>query len=337
MNLTLFDYSIVISCLLSFFFTCYAMNKLIVKMLQSDICGIDVNKLNKPKIPEMGGLAGIMGFSLGLILTLGIVKFFDYMDEIPALTSISVICIASMIGLLDDISILGRKEKAWFISFASLPIIISQVGLPEINGIFFILDFSTNPFLFWLILVPLGVTGCANALNMSAGYNGLESGQMVIISFSLLLISILDDVSFSILIIYSAVLGSCSALFLFNKYPAKIFIGDIGTLGFGSLIAVLTVMSGHIIYGIICIVPTFYELFSTIKYSLKGVERREACMNPTIDSSGIIKPVEGSEDYTLAFLILSRKDLNEKNLVYTILGLYLISGFLAIALFYFFN
>ena len=326
-----------LSFLVSFFLTYYIIPKIIKKMVMADICGIDVNKINKPKIPEMGGLAAVIGFSLGTTLTLGFVKYVNNINEVPTLISISVICIASLIGLLDDISILGRKEKAWFISIASLPIIISQEGQEKIMFFTILLDFSDYNLFFWLILVPLGVTGCANALNMSAGYNGLESGQMVIISFSLLVISFLDNSPSSILLLYSSITGSTLALFWFNKYPAKIFVGDIGTLGFGSLIAVLTVMSGHVIYGIICIMPTFYELFSTTKYSFRGVERREACMNPEISSSGIIKPTRGSEDYTLAFTILSRKDLNEKHLVYAILGLYLLSGFLAITLFCIFN
>lgn len=326
-----------LSFLVSFTLTFYIIPKIIKKMILADIRGIDVNKADKPKIPEMGGLAAIIGFSLGTSLTLGFVKYVDYMNEVPALISISVICIAALIGLLDDISVLGRKEKAWFISIASLPIIISQEGQEEIFFYSFLIDFSAYDLFFWLFLVPLGVTGCANALNMSAGYNGLESGQILIISLSLLVISFLDDSPSSILLLYSSVVGATLALFIFNKYPAKIFVGDIGTLGFGSLIAVLTIMSGHIIYGIICIMPAFFELFSTVKYSLRGIERRDACMNPKISPNGILKPEKGSEDYTLAFFLLSRKELNEKNLVNQILSLYLFSGFLSILFYYFSN
>ena len=217
MTFSLIEFAPFFAFCMSFSITYYSMIKLIKKLKSSDITGIDVNKIEKPRIPEMGGLSAVIGFSLGTTLTLGIVKYFDSINEVPTLTAISVICIASLIGLLDDISILGRKEKAWFISTASLPIIISQVGPIKIDFLLYSLDFSSYPLFFWCFLVPLGVTGCANALNMSAGYNGLESGQMVIISFCLLIISYLDGSPSSILLIYSSILGSCIALFLFNK------------------------------------------------------------------------------------------------------------------------
>ena len=191
--------------------------------------------------------------------------------------------------------------------------------------------------LFWLLLVPLGVTGCANALNMSAGYNGLESGQIIIISSALLIISILDKSDYAISIIYAGIVGSSLALYMFNKYPAKIFVGDVGTLGLGSLIAASVIMGGHIIYGIICIIPTFYEFFSTIKYSLRKVERRGSCMNPVLLDSGLIKPPKGSEDYTLAFFLLSKFDLSEKSLVNRILSFYVICSSISLVLFYFFD
>jgi len=331
------EYVIFLSTTVTFLITIYILPRLVKKMVNSDICGVDVNKISKPKIPEMGGMAGVLGFTLGTTFVLGIIKFYSYIDETPVLVSISVICIASLIGLLDDISILGRKEKAWFISLAALPLIISQIGSENVNLLFFSLNFENYNLLYWLFLVPFGVTCCANALNMSAGYNGLESGQFVIISFTLLILAILDGVSLSIVIIYSSVFGSCLALFHYNKYPSKIFLGDIATLGFGSLIAACVVMSGHIFYGVICITPTFYELYSTIKYKIKGIERRDACMNPILLENGIIKPSEGSEDYTLAFLLLSYKDLNERQLTNLILMIYSFFSFVAIILFYLFN
>lgn len=320
------EYVIALSLLLSFIITFFIIPKIIRKMELADICGVDVNKKHKPKIPEMGGLSAVLGFSLGITLCLGIAKYFGTIDESPVLVSISIVCIASLIGLLDDVSILGRKEKAWFISLSSLPLIISQIGKEEINLIFIVIDFNNISLFFWLILVPLGITGCANALNMSAGYNGLESGQMLIMSSSLLIISILDSTSISIIIIYASISGSILALYLFNKYPAKIFVGDVGTLGIGSVLASTLIMSGHIFFGIICILPTFYELYSTITYSVRGIERRGACMNPRILDKGILKPEKGAEDYTLAFFLLSKFDLTEKQLVDYILFLYFICG-----------
>ena len=326
-----------LSIAVSFLITFAIMPRLIKKMYKANICGTDVNKIDKPKIPEMGGIAGVLGFTLGSTFILGIVKYFDSIDETPVLVSISVVCIASLIGLLNDVSILGRKEKAWFISLASLPLIISQIGSEEINFIIYSINLAEYSIYFWILLVPLGITGCANALNMSAGYNGLESGQFAIISFTLLLISFFDNTDISIKLIYSSIFGTSLALYYYNKYPSRVFLGDIATLGFGALVAACVIMSGHIIYGVVCILPTFYEMFSTIKYSINGIERRQACMNPILTDSGLIKPPSGSEDYTLAFFILSKWDLNERQVVTIILSIYLFFGILSVSLFYIFE
>ena len=327
---------ILISISITLFLTYYIMPKVIRKMVQADICGNDVNKIDKPVVPEMGGIGAVLGFSLGLSLTIAILKYLDYIDAEPLLVSISVLCIAALIGLLDDVSILGRKEKAWFISFASLPLIISQIGESEINLLFLSINFNGEipNLIFWIIVVPFGVTCCANALNMSAGYNGLESGQMVIISLSMLLVSSIKNLDDTILMLWGGILGSSFGLYMFNKYPAKIFVGDVGTLGFGALIASTVIMSNQIVFGVICIIPSFYELYSTLRYKFKGIERRDACMNPQITTEGILHPPKGSEDYTLSYLILNHSPSNEKTLVNKILILYIFSGLMACLLAY---
>ena len=336
--MTYFDNEItaIILCILCCFIATFSSMPLIInKMKRANLYGIDVNKLDKPKIPEMGGIGGFLGFSLGLTFSLGIIKYFSTIDELPVLITICVLSIAAFVGLLDDVSILGRKEKAWLITFASLPLLISQSGPSDLDLIIF--HYSFPPLFFWLFIVPLAVTGCSNAINMSAGYNGLESGQILIISASLLVVSFILEVVISVKIIFAGMAGVTGALFYFNKYPAKTFIGDIGTLGFGSVIASAVVMGGIAIYGVICLIPTFYELFSTLWFKRKGIERRGACMNPIINSDGIIKPPEGAQNFTLCFFLLSSFNLTEKNLVRLVLLFYSLFGFFSIIICYLFK
>jgi len=326
-----------LSILIPFFLTYYSVPRIIDKMRKSNLVGHDVNKLNKPEIPEMGGISIVLGFSLGASIVIAFIKYFDEFDSYPLIVSISVLCIASLIGLMDDVSILGRKEKAWLISFASLPLLISQQGKNEMDLLLVQITFYSNTLnlFYWLFIVPFGITCCANALNMSAGYNGLESGQMLIISTTLLTVSYANNVDESLLLILGSMVGSLMAFFLFNKYPAKIFVGDIGTLGFGSLIAAVVIMSNQVIYGVICIIPSFYELYATIKYKVRGIERRGACMNPIISEEGTLKSPEGAEDFTLAYFILNFNSYTEKQLVTRILSLYTFFGLIAIFIAYY--
>src|SRR6266571_625560 len=300
------------------------MPPLIRKMFAGGMVGVDVNKASKVKVAELGGIAALFAFSVSLSLVVGLQKLIGNVGEPPFLAVIAVFFMASMIGLIDDISNLKQRVKAVVVSFAALPLLLVHIG-PDLIDLPFGYGFSFGSdlyLLYWLILVPVGVTGMANAMNMSAGYNGLESGQLTIVSGSLLFIGTLRGIPDFATLIFAALLGSCLGLFWFNRYPARVFIGDIGTLGLGAAIAAGAIL-GHLeFYGLIAIAPSFYEAFATLYYGARGLngKRRDACHNPTISDSGVLSPPLGANRYTFAYLLLSKKPMNEKALVRTLLG-----------------
>ena len=99
----------------------------------------------------------------------------------------------------------------------------------------------------------------------------------------------------------------------------------------GAAIAAGVIISGLEIVGIIAIAPAFYEAFAAIYYMMiKKVNRKNAMANPIIDREGRIHPPKGAEHYTLVYWILSKRPMNEKNLVRTIAGVYAICGTIAV-------
>ena len=312
----------------SFVITIAVMPLVIKKLKDAEITGIDVNKIEKPKIVEMGGLGAIFGVSVAFLI-IAIV-----FGRNPILAVFGVLLIAAFIGIVDDVKGISRRMKAVYVAAASIPLIIVQPGLPVILLPFhYLIELSGIPFFYWLVLVPIGVTGAANALNMSAGYNGLESGEFAVISFFLLIISCITNPDSTATLVFSVLLGASIALFIFNKYPAKMFVGNVGTLGMGATIAAGVIIGNIEFFGILCILPAFYELFATIYYgNVKKIERRDACMNPVILKDNKLKPPKGSERFTLAYLLLSKKPMHEKKLVGVILSIYVICGALALGL-----
>ena len=324
------------SLILAFGITFVAMPVVIKIMKGGGMLAKDVNKFDKRKIPEMGGIASLLGFVIALSFVVGTKKIVGYEMEVPILSVFCVMLLAAFVGLFDDIALISRRTKAIGILFAALPFMIAHPGVPTISFPFgLVLDFSSIPLFYWLILVPIGVTGVANALNMSAGYNGLESGQIAVISFFLLIVAYLNNSALSAIMIFSALLGASLALFYFNRYPARVFVGDIGTLALGAAIGAGVIIGNIEFFGLICILPAFYEFFATVWYGhIKKIERRGFCMDPVItnDNPSKLKPPKGAEKFTLAFYILGKKPMTEKNLVRIMLSLYAICGFIALGL-----
>jgi len=312
------------------------MPSLIRKMKAGGMVGRDVNKAGKPEVAELGGIAALFAFSVSLSLLVGLMKLLGSVPEPPFLAAISVFFMASMIGLIDDISNLRQRFKALVVAFSALPLMLVHLG-PEVIDLPFgyRLNFAGAAYLwYWLILVPIGVTGAANAMNMSAGYNGLESGQIAIVSMSLLAVGYLQGASEFALLIFAALAGCGVGMLYFNRFPARVFIGDIGTLGLGAALGAGAVL-GHVeFYALVAIGPAFYEAGATFYYGVRGTnaERREACHNPIIHPDGTLRPREGAARYTLANLILSKRPMTEKTLVRVLLGLYISCGAVAVLL-----
>jgi len=309
---------------------------LIRKMRAGNMVGLDVNKPSRTEVAELGGIAALFAFSISLSLVVGLQKLLGNIAEPPFLAAISVFFMASMIGLIDDISNLRQRLKAVAVAFAALPLMLVHLGAPVIDFPFGLsLDLSGSfHLLYWLILVPIGVTGVANAMNMSAGYNGLETGQIAVISLSLFVVAQLHGASDVSLLVLGALLGCAAGLYYFNRYPAKIFVGDIGTLGLGAALAAGVILAHIEFYGLIAIAPAFYEAAATLYYGLhdKNGVRKGACVDPVINGDGTIQPPRGAGRYTLAYWLLSKRPMTEPQLVRVILGLYALSGTVAIVL-----
>jgi UDP-N-acetylglucosamine--dolichyl-phosphate N-acetylglucosaminephosphotransferase len=321
------DFTFIVSIAVSFMITMALMPHLMDRMRKAGITGVDVNKPDKPVIPEMGGLACLIVFSLTLLVVSWIKRVFGIdFDLMPIYTVLPMFAIGALIGALDDLRGVSRGKKAICIMLASTPLLITQTGNPVIFTPFYIFDFTTIPWFYWFIVVPVGVTGAANALNMQGGYNGLESGVVVIIAFFLLIVSYITEPGGAAVIIFGTLFGTALALYAFNNYPAKVFVGNVGSFGMGATIAAGVIIGNIEFYGALFFLLAFYELFATIYYKIKGIERRDACMNPIILKNGLLKPPEGSEKYTLFYLLLSKKPRTERQFKNLILSIYVLLG-----------
>lgn len=247
---------------ISFFVTFFTLPFWIKRAKIAKLIGYDVHKKEKPQIPELGGICVITGFLIAVLFYIATRIFIHNTTDnlVSVFATITALLIATNIGFVDDI--LGWKiglrarYKVALTFFIALPIVVINVGhmvmaFPFLGQV----DFGL---LYPLLFVPLAIIGTANGFNMIAGYNGLETGQGIIILTALTIMAYVGGNS------YIALIGSCMiaallAFYLFNKYPAKIFPGDSLTYPIGALIAIIAILGDIEKYALIIFIPYFIE------------------------------------------------------------------------------
>ena len=182
-------------------------------------------------IPTMGGIAIIAGMACSLFL------WFPFSTE-PALISFffSVIILFGL-GIMDDLKDLSAKYKFIIQIALALLVAISGIRITSFGGLFGIQEIPEPAQFTFTVLAIVGIT---NAFNLIDGIDGLAGGIgfMSLITLGLFLIMNRDG---NTALIAFAIAGGILAFLYFNFNPAKIFMGDTGSLVLGFVVSVLSI------------------------------------------------------------------------------------------------
>lgn len=207
--------------------------------------GLESHK-KKNGTPTMGGIVFILIPSLLYIICSLFGPF-----KLDMNTGIILLAFVGygLIGFIDDYIIVVKKDNeglkpAYKFALQSVLAVVffliyrtsssTEIWIPLINVTF---DLGY----FYFILVFIMFTAETNAVNFTDGLDGLCAGQMIIALFPFLCFAFIqgyDNVGFLILLVISSLLGYLK----FNKHPAKIFMGDTGSLALGGLIAAVAMV-----------------------------------------------------------------------------------------------
>lgn len=188
-------------------------------------------KEHQQPVPTMGGIAIVAGMMMALVL------WFPFRYEVPQIAFFFSVCVLFGLGIMDDLKDLSAKYK-FLIQFGlALLIALSGIRIQNFDGLFGIYQL---PLLAQYLFTILAVVGITNAFNLIDGIDGLAGGLgfMSIITLGLFL-SIAGDSNTAL--IAFALAGALLAFLYFNFNPARIFMGDTGSLVVGFVIAVLSV------------------------------------------------------------------------------------------------
>ena len=285
----------------------------------------DAHKSPPTKVPEPAGPMIFLGALVGeLLVAVG----FHSWTPVAIMLGTSV---AFIIGLYDDLYVLGGKTKPLLlilagISFVGLVLFKSNLYTPVLT--FPLLGDTSPHFTIYTVLAIAAFPVVTNAFNMMDSFNGEISWFSLLTSLALLLGIVLHELytsGFSLARVASALpLVAISAGFLvFNRYPARAFDGDSGSLTFGAMFAGLAITGGVEIAAMIAIVPAILNSFYTLS-SVRGfVERRMMPTRPTyIGEDGLLYASREEEaPNTLIRLVLLAGPLSERDLVKDIVAL----------------
>ena len=203
--------------------------------------------MHKKGTPTMGGISFIVSIVISLIVAMildsGNIQYYILFIY----TTISF----SIIGYIDDMLIVVKKKNDGLaprkklmlqILFSVIFYILVTFIYKDINYIHIPkLDYNLNISYLYLIFLVFWQTGFSNAVNLTDGLDGLATSVTIITTSTFALLAYKEN-NFPVLVFCLTIVGALLGFLLFNKTPAKIFMGDTGSLALGGILAAISVI-----------------------------------------------------------------------------------------------
>lgn len=237
----------------------------------------------KEGTPTMGGLIFL------LTLVFSSCFLFDY-DTFLAWFALAVTFAYAILGFLDDFIKIHFHHNEGLKPYQK---IIGQVGIALIVAIYLFMSNNTTVYFFnlqfdigfWIIpLSILVMVATTNSVNLTDGLDGLAGGVSFVycLVFGIILACVGRMETSNLAMLCFGLCGGLLGFLIFNSYPAKIFMGDTGSLGLGGFIAIVALLSGLElllpIMGIMFVLSAVSDIIQVLHY--KRTKKRVFLMAP---------------------------------------------------------
>ena len=231
---------------------------------------------SKAGTPTMGGL----GFLAAAVITSIWYSLWTDKMTTSLLILVFVLLLYGLIGFLDDFIKLAKKQNEGLTSRQKF---IAQVVVAIVFYVIYRMEGYPNTLNFFGIELPLSIiyglfvifwlVGFSNAVNLTDGIDGLVSG-LGTISFATYGIIAWKQQQYEVLIVCLAVMGGLVGFFPYNKKPAKIFMGDVGSLALGGLLAAVSIILHQewtlLLIGLVYIFETASVIIQVTSFKMTG-------------------------------------------------------------------
>ncbi|KAM6159291.1 UDP-N-acetylglucosamine--dolichyl-phosphate N-acetylglucosaminephosphotransferase isoform 1-T1 [Rhynchocyon petersi] len=230
------------------------------------LCGLDLNKSSRQQIPES---QGVISGAVFLIILFCFIPFpfldcfveercktFPHHEFVALIGALLAICCMIFLGFADDVLNLRWRHKLLLPTAASLPLLM--VYFTNFGNTTIVVPKPFRPVLglhldlgiLYYVYMGLLAVFCTNAINILAGINGLEAGQSLVISASIIVFNLVeldgeyhDDHIFSLYFMIPFFFTTLGLLY-HNWYPSRVFVGDTFCYFAGMTFAVVGIL-GH--------------------------------------------------------------------------------------------
>ncbi|EAX47438.1 glycosyl transferase, family 4 [Thermosinus carboxydivorans Nor1] len=265
----------------------------------------DARKVHTHPIPRLGGLAIYLGFVLAVLASMHVNR--EIMGLLMGGTVILVV------GIIDDLKQLPARVKLLGQIVAAMVLLLFNVRI----------EWLTNPFgdmiyldYFSIPLTILWVVGLTNTVNLIDGLDGLAAGVSTIASITILLVALQQNF-WTVAILTAALAGSALGFLYHNFNPAKIFMGDTGSMFLGYMLAAVSILGTVKSAATIALVVPIVALGLPIMDTAFAIIRRYSSGQP------IFKPDKGHLHHRLLAMGLTQRQ--------AVLLMYVISGCLGLS------
>lgn len=290
--MNIYGISIIFSIAISFLIT-LALGKIVIPFLHKLKYGQTILEIgpswhkNKQGTPTMGGIM----FIIGIVIATGIcVPAYYYLSslngtyaaETPLMLAkifggLGMAIAYSLVGIIDDYVKIKNKQNAGITPKQKLVLQFAIVG------VYFLVLHGVNtmagggsltkvniPFfgtydigIFYWFIFAIIIVGIVNAANLTDGVDGLSASVAMFIGIFYMVMTNFKGM-FGMSIEAAALTGGCLGFLFWNFHPAKVFMGDTGSLFLGGIVCAIGVGSGLHIPMIILSFVYIFEMFSVI-------------------------------------------------------------------------
>ena len=317
---------LMIAAAISAFLVSAAVGRFLVPVLRALKAGQSIKEIgpnwhmSKQGTPTMGG-------SMFMVAVLVAVLIFTWKDMAAGDFSALYVCLFALvygvIGFVDDFAKIRKKENTGLTAgwkfLLQLAVAIAFLALLRFAGFLspnlyipFVNTYLALPWVVYLIFAAFVIVGCVNAVNLTDGLDGLAGSVTLVVAVFFAVLSLFWDKG-PAGIFAGSLAGGILGFLVYNFYPAKVFMGDTGSLFLGGAVCGLAfVVDAPLILipvGIVYIIETMSDIIQVGYFKLSHGKRvfRMAPLHHHLELGGWseVRIVLTFAGITIAFCLLA--------------------------------